>query len=1058
ALRNVHNGPVRDRRSAVDDMGYEWRDILEDDGPEYEWVDIRQWQGTRAFNMGDDQNSGAVQLGWEFPFWDRIYRQVFLDTDGWMSFSYGGNNIGVEPNTYPVAVAAGAYRDATIAMANLDNLAGTDVYFWTNNNDLAIMQWLANHVNQYELILNDKGLAKIQYGPNAGGRSGAVGVNLGDGRHGWYISPADNNRFVEGYVWAFGGRDAWLTWMTWDPREGVLRQGADIDMTVTLNATGLVEGRYEAELYIFSNDPVAPEDEADVVIAITVDVTGAAVQVITWTPGFPNVIDFNAAYRDLFSGGPYPVEVTIENAGTAALVVEDITSDDDNFYADPANFEVPVGESRVFNAIIDAAEDGEHSGTLTIVSNAAEDEEHPIRVQGTTSAPPEIIVDPLEIEVDMVTGEVIERTVNIANAGAATLFWNTELEIIGEPGDDANARALRSVNDHRQVWNALPGLQLPNSADQVWNAGWAAVPERAVRVIHNQGPQRDQPESNFLLIQETNPWGFNLETIFSGFQGLSYRRIQTPSQLDNLDLRDYDCMWVGNYESDAWNTQYNQRRAVVDEWVDRGGAYYMCTGTNNWGVAPTHPGNLTRIVYYAMQGVTQLTREENFLFNLMNWDRGTVMSGNWFSHAGYTEDALNRIENTDGYEVMIRGAGEQDGGNNLPVVVIYSYGQGWCVVSGSTDGFLHADPGTYIWGQTGQALLWYLDFLANYHRWISWDPTEGEVGRGGDIDMVVTLNADGLIEGDYEADLHILNNDPANRDVVVHIFVHVTGAPAILTTPLAHPLPNAPEAIAFPNTYVGVQARLPVIIENVGTRDLHINEVAVENDDVFGTTIEADVALGPGEELEAALIFRPNDLGRFDGVVTLNTDAENVDEGIVWFNLTGLGWNPPEIFTDPDRVSVVIPVGEEAHRTLVVGNEAGAPREDLAFRIYSEEPEGAFDANRRGLRSVNNGPVRDRRSQPDDMSYEWRDLLEDDGPEYEWVDIRQWQGTRAFNMGDDQNSGAVQLGWEFPFWNRVYRQVFMDTDGWMSFSYGGNNIGVEPNTYPVAVAAGAYRD
>ena len=40
--------PGRDRRGGPDDMGWEWRDNLEDDGPEYEWIDIRNWEGTRV--------------------------------------------------------------------------------------------------------------------------------------------------------------------------------------------------------------------------------------------------------------------------------------------------------------------------------------------------------------------------------------------------------------------------------------------------------------------------------------------------------------------------------------------------------------------------------------------------------------------------------------------------------------------------------------------------------------------------------------------------------------------------------------------------------------------------------------------------------------------------------------------------------------------------------------------------------------------------------------------------------------------------------------------------
>lgn len=46
---------------------------------------------------------------------------------------------------------------------------------------------------------------------------------------------------------------------------------------------------------------------------------------VTWSEeiGWPDVIDWNLAYEDLFTGRPYPIPVTVRNIGDADLVVED---------------------------------------------------------------------------------------------------------------------------------------------------------------------------------------------------------------------------------------------------------------------------------------------------------------------------------------------------------------------------------------------------------------------------------------------------------------------------------------------------------------------------------------------------------------------------------------------------------------------------------------------------------------------------------------------------------------------------------------------------------------
>jgi len=57
--------------------------------------------------------------------------------------------------------------------------------------------------------------------------------------------------------------------------------------------------------------------------------------------------------------------------------------------------------------------------------------------------------------------------------------------------------------------------------------------------------------------------------------------------------------------------------------------------------------------------------------------------------------------------------------------------------------------------------------------WLQYSPTSGILDVDEDVDIIVTLDATDLIDGDYEAELHVLSNDPENNDVVIPIIMHV---------------------------------------------------------------------------------------------------------------------------------------------------------------------------------------------------------------------------------------------------------------------------------------------
>ena len=284
--------------------------------------------------------------------------------------------------------------------------------------------------------------------------------------------------------------------------------------------------------------------------------------------------------------------------------------------------------------------------------------------------------------------------------------------------------------------------------------------ERAAR-----GPRRDQPESNYLLVHQSNGWNYDLERIFQGVENLDYDRIQTPADLDNLDLFDYDCLYLGNYQPDAWDGQYNERREMIEDWVDRGGTMYFSAGTNNHNNNRViFPGGLP--YHWNEQNGDQSQNEcplavgpdDNWFINYMNendefnfeWVEGARMHGSGHAHGVIYQREIDEIDNCDWSQVLVMGNPV-----NEPVSLVYSYGRGYCFVSTSVDGFLHANPQAYHWGRTGAGVLWYLDFLKQ-PAWIECVPDEGEIAANDQLDLDVVFVSTDLDDGTYELILEVL--------------------------------------------------------------------------------------------------------------------------------------------------------------------------------------------------------------------------------------------------------------------------------------------------------------
>ena len=622
-------------------------------------------------------------------------------------------------------------------------------------------------------------------------------------------------------------------WFQWEPQEGgldednpVIEPGADRDIICVLDAGMLAAGAWEGELRFYSNDPIQPEplerwdadgfvigedddyndevpaneedDQADAFVAVTLVVHGAPVWEFANEDGNVDAEQQRIEFPQTYVGATTVYVLEARNVGTDALDIFDFAFDDDDvFFIDEFDPEVgatiPPGEMLPLTFLFSPQDVGEWVSEVEVSTNIDNNADGSIFIeiggsQGAAIAvtPPiinvnlegndiengfewevfqELPLDENEEPIDLGGEDYALVISNVGGDGADDLHWDIDLEIVEmeDEGRDRVVRSPRRFNNNAIIQDGQ--YNGPPSDSPVWNEGY-----RGVTVDGDprySGPRRDDPPpGNYALFYERNGWGYNMELLFSNFEGLEYTRFQNWNA--DFDLNDFDAIWINNYESDQWNRDYMEHLEEVEEYIARGGALYHCVGTNN-GFIPTHPGGLQAINGNRVQtAFTVAEPEDCFMFELLEWDVGQQLTGNSFNHESYPVD---RLDDLDGeYQVLVATAAQ----NGVPIVVRYEFGGGHCVVSGTTDGFLHNNQ-AMIWGsqETAEALIWYLDDLANSVRWLALDPREGTLAPGEDAGVTITVNAFELeFESDYYANLLINSNDVDDNPFIisVHLF------------------------------------------------------------------------------------------------------------------------------------------------------------------------------------------------------------------------------------------------------------------------------------------------
>lgn len=289
--------------------------------------------------------------------------------------------------------------------------------------------------------------------------------------------------------------------------------------------------------------------------------------------------------------------------------------------------------------------------------------------------------------------------------------------------------------------------------------------------------------------------------------------------------------------------------------------------------------------------------------------------------------------------------------------------------------------------------------------------TNGVIGVGEKKEITITAKAvEGMYAGKLTNNLTILTNDPVTPSKNVVLTANIIGDGLVPVVKLDT------EAVDFGEVFRTSTARRSVLLSNNGTNDLTVTAVTVDGGKV---TVAEDIAKGftvkPGYGKDI-FITLPTEV---EGEVTDNVHIKYQDETEDVIAVSGTVIGCPEIAVNPDAFTLTTGCGTNLSQTLTVNNAGNEP---LTFSI---EPNDWFD-----LADLETETTAE-------IGYQYKSKTDYDEVEYDWVDITNDPEATHQDFTyylDKTDFYTVELPFEFPFYGKKYKTMYIYNVGFVSFT------------------------
>lgn len=287
--------------------------------------------------------------------------------------------------------------------------------------------------------------------------------------------------------------------------------------------------------------------------------------------------------------------------------------------------------------------------------------------------------------------------------------------------------------------------------------------------------------------------------------------------------------------------------------------------------------------------------------------------------------------------------------------------------------------------------------------------TDGYVGNGESKEIKVTLAAnDNLVAGPLTNYLTVITNDPINPSSTVKLTANIVGdnlkAEAALDS----------ASVDFGKVFRTSAQQRTVLLSNNGKDVLQVAGVSVKNGKfTLAEEMNAAFSVPAGQGKDIVVTLPTAEKGTIEDVLVITYQDGTTKEIPLKAEVIG----NPTWKSNPESLEVETPYGTNVEKTIQVTNEGD---ENLTF---SAEPASWFSAS--DLEATGKSSV----------DYVFKSKLDGFDIPYNWVDITNDYTEHmpyAYYI-DKTDFKKVELPFEFPFYGKKYKSMYIYNTGFVSF-------------------------
>jgi len=241
-----------------------WTDSNNEIGLDSDWIDISNI-GT-VYNFSTNDNAGeSINIGFEFPFYENIYTECFINPNGWIGFENDDNNwdnTSIPSSQAPKSAIFGFWDDLNPVNDFCSSCSG-EVYYHSNDERIVIWfndvshwpTYFDNSTYNFQMVLYKNGEIKFNYNLMNGDFSSAtIGIQNSSGTSGLMMS--FNANYAENNLTTIISKAP--SWVGINnignySVSGEINQGFSQSLSLLLQNNQLVDEIYNAYLNISSN-------------------------------------------------------------------------------------------------------------------------------------------------------------------------------------------------------------------------------------------------------------------------------------------------------------------------------------------------------------------------------------------------------------------------------------------------------------------------------------------------------------------------------------------------------------------------------------------------------------------------------------------------------------------------------------------------------------------------------------------------------------------------------------------------------------------------------------